>query len=172
MLELWSVWVCSFSITLLITLGNMLHSDWVMTSPCGCGLIIWVSFLKLLLCLFSSSHFSLWSPGPVRGGWARRWERGRWAPAAFHDQADLRAKWEGLSSMSLQICLGTSTWKVKTLVLEDGTAFTTWVRCSLRAARVWGARDTNEKTWTLGSKTEDVSVAKATYNLHIQKRVS
>lgn len=70
--------------------------------------------------------------------------------------------------MSLQIWSGTSTRKVKTLVLEDGTALTTCVRCSLWAARVWSARDTNEKRWTEKSlQTEDVSVGKAIYNLYI-----
>ena len=177
MLELWSGWVCSFSITLLITLGNMLHSDWVMTSPCGCGLIIWVSFLKLLPCFFFFFHriFHCDRPGLLEaagpgGGSANTGDPGvrTMSSSCLPRPGRPPSQMGGPLILSLQICSGTSTRKVKTLVLEDGTAFTTWVRRSLRAARVWGARDTNEKTWTLESKTEEVSVAKATYNLHMQ----
>lgn len=73
------------------------------------------------------------------------------------------SQWEDPSSMSLQICSGTSTPKVKTLVLKDSIG----VLCGLLLC---GAQEIQTRRHGLkvqSLKTEDVSVEKAMYNLYI-----
>ena len=48
-----------------------------------------VSLSSFRAFFFFSSHFSLWSPGPVRGGWARRREREHGGPGSADDELQL-----------------------------------------------------------------------------------